>query len=195
MYVMINKKKNAALTAFENKVPNMRSLVKKTGYNSKITEIEKKITDHNHYINTPEFNTLAADVFNARLAQGDLITKSDFDAKLSSLNKETTSNKTKHLLVENEFKKLKTFNSVYFRGKSHFEENGTQSYLLFQPMYRYFKSVIGIGTCNYIYFWKSKGLSDENITAPTTSDYKLRPQLSYFGTKARVEIRGSCLKK
>ena len=72
---MINKKKNAALTAFENKVPNMRSLVKKTGYNSKITEIEKKITDHNHYINTPEFNTLAADVFNARLAQGDLITR------------------------------------------------------------------------------------------------------------------------
>ena len=114
---------------------------------------------------------------------------------MSSLNKETTSNKTKHLRVENEFKKLKTFNSVYFRGKSHFEENGTQSYLLFQPMYRYFKSVIGIGTCNYIYFWKSKGLSDENITAPTTSDYKLRPQLSYFGTKARVEIRGSCLKK
>ena len=33
-----------------------------------------------------------------------------------------TANKTKHLLVENEFKKLKTFDSSYFRGKSLFEE-------------------------------------------------------------------------
>ena len=39
------------------------------------------------YITTPEFNTLAADVFNARLAQADLITKTDFNAKLSSLNR------------------------------------------------------------------------------------------------------------
>ena len=69
----------------------------------KITEIEKKRTDHNHdnYIITPEFNTLVADVFNARLAQGNLITKTDFDAKLSSRNKKITSNETKHLLVEN----------------------------------------------------------------------------------------------
>ena len=28
-------------------------------------------------------------------------------------------------------------------------------------MYRYFKRVAGVGTGNYIYFWKSKGLSDE----------------------------------
>ena len=47
------------------------------------------LTDHNHhkYITTPEFNTLAADVFNARLAQANLVTKTDFDAKLSSLNR------------------------------------------------------------------------------------------------------------
>ena len=43
------------------------------------------------------FNTLAA-VFNARLAQANLITKTDFDAKLSSLNREITSNQSKHLL-------------------------------------------------------------------------------------------------
>ena len=41
---------------------------------------------------TPEFNTLAASVFNARLAQAKLITKTDFDAKLSSHNKKITSN-------------------------------------------------------------------------------------------------------
>ena len=78
-----------ALTAVENKIPDVSSIVKKTDYNTKITEIEKKLTDHNHdkYITTPEFNTLAADVFNARLAQANLITKTDFDAKLSSLNR------------------------------------------------------------------------------------------------------------
>ena len=121
--------------------------------------------------------SLTADVFNARLTQANLIKKTDFDAELSSLNRNITSNKSKHLLVENELKKLQTFDSIYFRGKSHFEEDGTQNYLVFQSMYRYFKRVIGLSTGNYIYFWKSKGLSDENITDPTTSDYKLNPAI------------------
>ena len=81
---------------------------------------------------------MAADVFNTRLAQANLITKTDFDTKLSSLNRKITANKSKHLLVENEFKKLKTFDSSYFRGKSHFEEDGTQNYLVFQPIQRIF---------------------------------------------------------
>ena len=38
----------------------------------------------------PQFNTLAADVFNARLAQANLMTKTNFDAKLSSLNRKFT---------------------------------------------------------------------------------------------------------
>ena len=38
-------------------------------------------------------------------------------------------------------------------------------------------------------------MSDENITAPTTSDCSLNPQLSYSGTKTRVEFKGSCLKQ
>ena len=37
----------------------------------------------------------------------------------------------KNLLVENELNKLKTFDSGYFIGKSHFEEDGTQNYLVF----------------------------------------------------------------
>ena len=62
-------------------------------------------------------------------------------------------------------------------------------------MYQYFKRVVGVGTGNYIYFWKSKGFSDENITVPATSDYSLNPQLSYLGTKKRLEFRGCCLKQ
>ena len=43
----------------------------KTDYKTKITETEKKLTAHNQdkYVTTPEFNTLAANVFNTRLAQ------------------------------------------------------------------------------------------------------------------------------
>ena len=74
----------------------------------KSVSLKKKLTDHNHdkYITTPEFNTLTADVFNVRLAQADLLTKLDFDAKLSSLNKKITSNKSKHFLIENGLKEL-----------------------------------------------------------------------------------------
>ena len=138
----------------ENKIPNVSGLVKKTDFHTKITEIEKKLTGHNHdkYITTPQFNTLAASVFNARLAQASLITKADFDAKLSSLNRKITANKSKHLLVENELNKLKTFDSGYFIGKSHFEEDGTQNYLVFQPMYRYFKIIADVGNGCYVYY-------------------------------------------
>ena len=91
--------------------------------------MKSKLNNHNHdkYITTPEFNTLAADVFNARLSRANFVTKTDFDAKLSSFNRKITSNKTKHILVESELKKLKTFNLSYFIGKSHFEEDDTQS--------------------------------------------------------------------
>ena len=39
-------------------------------------------------------------------------------------------------MLENELKKIKTFDSSYFKGKSHFEEDDTQNYLVFQPMER-----------------------------------------------------------
>ena len=70
------------------KIPDVSSLVKKTDYNTKICDIEKKITGHDHdkNITTPEFNTMAASTFNARLAaQTDLIRKLEFDAKLKSI--------------------------------------------------------------------------------------------------------------
>ena len=72
------------MPAVEDKIPNVSNLVAKTDYNIRISEIENKITDHNHdkYITTPEFNNLATGVLTARLAQTDLATKTDFDTKL-----------------------------------------------------------------------------------------------------------------
>ena len=118
--------------------------------------------------------------------------KTDFDAKLSSLNKRATTNKTKHLLVENELKKLKAFDLSYFIGKNHFEEDGTQNCLVFQQLNKFF---IIITNTKYILSWQSKGLSDETIKPPSSSDNSLNPTVSYYGTKARLEFRGSCLKQ
>ena len=75
------------------------------------------------------------------------------DAKLSSLNTKITSNR-------NELKKLKTFDSSYFRGKSRFDEDGAQNYLVFQSINRYFKLAYNK---KYISSWKYKRLSDETI--------------------------------
>ena len=36
-------------------------------------------------------------------------------------------------------------------------------YLVFQPMYIYFKQVADVGNGNHIYYWQSKGLFDERI--------------------------------
>ena len=98
------------------------NLVKKTDYNTKNIEIENKMNDHDDakYVPTQEFNKLTADNFTARLIQANLaskndianfVNKTDFDSKLVRLNKRINSNKTKHVLLENElnnyWKKLK----------------------------------------------------------------------------------------
>ena len=83
-------------------------------------EIEKKLTDHTHnYITTAEFNKLK------------FVTKTDFDNKFSSLNKKVVLNKTRLLFIEKELKKLKTFDLGYLMGKSYFDEDGAQNYLVF----------------------------------------------------------------
>ena len=101
---------NGALASGENKIPDISSLVTERDYNAKINKIEKKLTDHNHdkYITTPEFNKFTAEIFAARLlAQANLVTTTNFDTKLKSLDQKIKSNKTKYLFVENELKNCK----------------------------------------------------------------------------------------
>ena len=115
-----NLASTTAFTAVENIIPNVSNLVKKkTGYKTKISKIGKKITDHNHdkCITSAEFNTLAAETFAAKFAQANLasneipiendiaalVKNTDFDDKQINLSKKVTSNKLKHLLVENKF--------------------------------------------------------------------------------------------
>ena len=78
----------------------------------------------------------------------------------------------------------------YFIGKSYFEEDGAQNYLVFQPIRRYFKIIR-----KYISSWKSKGLSDETITPYATSDNSLTPLIDHHGRNVKVKFNKDCLKK
>ena len=71
---------------------------------------------------------------NERITQANLITKTEFDAKLSILNRKITKNKTDHTIVKNELNKLKTFDLSYYSGKTYFEEDGKPNCLIFQPL-------------------------------------------------------------
>ena len=77
----------------------------------------------------------------------------------------------------------------YFIGKNVFEEDGTQSYLVFQPLKKYFQL---ISNTLSILLWQSKGLSTETIYPLTTS---FSPLINYVGNKIRVKFGGSFLRQ
>ena len=152
-----NFETKTALTNLSNTVPNITTLIKKSDYDTKVAEIESK------YVSNTGFGS--------KLAQANFITKRNFDAKIIEL--------------ENNTEKLQTFDSSYFKDKNHFEEDGTQNYLVFQPISRYFR-ING----KYILSWKSKGLSDETITPYASSDNS--PLIDHYRSRIRLKFNKSC---
>ena len=79
--------------------------------------------------------------------QANLITKTDFDVKLSSLNRNITANKTKHFLNDNDLS--------YYHGKQDFDEgSGKQNYLVFLPINKYFKLNSVAGAADFVLSWQ-----------------------------------------
>ena len=62
-------------------------------------------------------------------------------------------------------------------------------------MRKYFKLNSVVGVTDSVLSWKSKGLSNESIKLPTTSNNSLSPRLNYYGTKIRVQFTKSCFKQ
>ena len=72
------------------------------------------------------------------------------------------------MLVENELKKLKVFDTSYFLRKNYFEGNGgTQNSLVFHVGEKYFKKNSGSNSSK-ISVWKSKGLSSQSLSLSGT---------------------------
>ena len=107
---------------------------------------------------------------------------------MSSLNRKITANKTKHFLNDNDLS--------YYRGKQYFDEGtSNQNYLVFIPINTYFKLNSVVDAADYVLSWQSKGLSNESIKPPTTTNNSLTPKLNYYGTKTKVQFTRSCLKQ
>ena len=144
----------STLTAVENKKPSVSNFVKKTLHNTKITEIERKITDHNHdkYITTPEFTKFNAEIFYLRLKQAYLASKSDianfikkkktdFDNKL----KDVTSNKNELHELSKKVKAISTNELTkdlidkfsILNGVKYFSLGIFLNYLVFIPVKKY----------------------------------------------------------
>ena len=96
---MITTVLNTKISEVENTTLDTSSLVTTTVLNTKIGEVDNKISDHAKYITTQEFNKLTAENFAARLKQANLVSKTDFDNKPRTFNRNITSNKTKYLEV------------------------------------------------------------------------------------------------
>ena len=109
----------SALTAVENKMPDISDLVQKSDYNTKINEVKKKISDHDHsnkYITTPEFNKLTPESFAERLKQANaarksdiviFLNKTDFDNQVKNVtsSKNQLSELSKKVLIKQSHKK------------------------------------------------------------------------------------------
>ena len=109
----------------------------------------------------PNNNKFMPDILYAKIKDKSLVDKSALSGftKNADLNKKDTTLATKAKLKTEKDKiiTLQAFDSSYFCGKSYFEDDGTQNYLVFQPVYQYFKN---IGNSGHISACKPKGLSD-----------------------------------
>ena len=62
-------------------------------------------------------------------------------------------------------------------------------------MEKYFNLNSVVGVTDRVLSWQSKGLSNESIKRPTTSDNSLTPELIYYGSKIKIKFTGSCSKQ
>ena len=151
----------SALTVVENKIPDISSLatksdlavadlLKKTDFNTKITEVEGTISNHTN-----------------------LVKKTDLDTKFKKISDRVTKNKSKHLLVENEIKKLKEFDLSCFRRANYFGDNNI-NYLVLEVSLKYL-NFYDDSFYKPVLSWNSKGVSKEIIKAPRSNNNILFP--------------------
>ena len=79
-------------------------VIKKDAYNAKIKNIEDNLPNITNLATKTTLNPKANLASKSDIAN--FVCKIAFDNKLKNLNKKITSNKTKHVLVENEFQKI-----------------------------------------------------------------------------------------
>ena len=154
------------------------------GFNKKVTEnktdhllVKNELTTLKNKI--PDISNLVKKtVYNTKIVE--------IDTKVSNLDGKITKNK-------NDLKEVAIGTLLLFSANLIFDgEDGFQAYLIFQPVYKYFKFITNT---NYISSWKSKGLSDESIKPFLTSDNSLTPLLVYYDYNIKLKFNGSILRQ
>ena len=107
---------------------------------------------------------------------------------MKGLSDRLTSNKTKHMLVETELRKLKTFDVAYFKSKNYFG-NHSKNYLVIDTVSGISINILGTPSKS-ILEWASIGVSKEVIKPPRTNKNILSPLLDRG--KKRVKFYGDC---
>ena len=195
------------LLLFENKITSVSNLVQKTDYYKKINEIEKKITDHNHYkyVTTPEFSKLTSENFAARLKQASLASKSDI---ANFVNKTDFDNQVKNVTSnKNELnelsKKVKAISTKWLikdlidkfsiiNGAKKIFLGIFQNYLVFITATKHIKYFYHT---TQIYSWKSNGMSEESIENIAEWDSNFAPIFVDHHSLPNINLNGHCLIK
>ena len=186
---------------------DVSSLVKKTDFNTTVTEIEGKIPDVSSLVKKTDYTTEITSikigfVTNAALdsRHKDLVQKTKFKSEFKKVDDEASKNSSKVLSYEHKSKQKDTINDLesvtsYFRGRYYFDsDDGTQNYLVFQPMYKYFETSVK-GSTTFVSSWESKGLSNEKISSNTTLRYNQAPSLAYDNVRIKLKFAGDLLKQ
>ena len=117
-----NLARKIALTTVENKIPDVTNLPTKTA----LTTVENKIPDVSSLVKKTDYNTRVAEI----------------DTKVSSLDGKIAENKTKNKSIENESKRTKNFGFVLFVNTFFDGGDGSQAYLIFQPLHSLLKLLL-----------------------------------------------------
>ena len=172
---------NTKVTEIEDEIPDVSSLVKRTDYATEITNIK------NDYVTNAALNA----------KHKDLVQKTTFKSELKKVDDKTSANSSKMLSYEHKLRQrediindLERYAS-YFRGKNYFDRSdGAQNSLVFQVGEKYFKNNFGSNS-SQIEIWKSKSLSRQSLSLSsavgTVNDIKMskpiRPAYVIFNHK------------
>ena len=120
---------NTKIGKVEKKIPNFSDLIKKADYNAKISDIEE------NYFTTSEYIKFTSKIFETKIKEKELVDKCNISKSRKNSDLKGKFATLVDLKAEQDkIVKLLVFDSGYFLGKSHVEDDGAQNYLVRQPI-------------------------------------------------------------
>ena len=147
------------VTEIECKIPNVSGFLLTSVFNSKITELENKIPDIKNLASKTEVTAIENKTFDV----SSLFKKTDYSEEITKIKNDYVTTAALDARHKDLIQKT-TFDSEtndlerdasYFTGKNHFGDDGMQNYFVFQLVYKYLKRVADSTDKNivYVHYW------------------------------------------